>query len=177
MWPQGQWEASKKTAPDGANRQTDRRTWRLSDQLGPEGPSWWKWYTVRIRTWLEMYGQIYPFTFRLSIGLCPRELFQAKGYIWPYNLCLVLLRTGSCKHPLFIKGSPAKGQDHPLKQYTSHGKSEYEMLFFSCWKCYFQRGLIYWHFNENFLFITDNFTIRYNSVVAFRPEMRKSKKH
>ena len=42
MWPEGQWEASKKTALDGAHRHLHRRTWRLYDQLGPVGPSWWK---------------------------------------------------------------------------------------------------------------------------------------
>ena len=46
MWCQGQWEASEKTAPDGADSHTDthpdRWTWQLYDQLGPEGPSWWK---------------------------------------------------------------------------------------------------------------------------------------
>ena len=28
---------AKKTAHDGADRQTDRQTWRLLDQPGPEG--------------------------------------------------------------------------------------------------------------------------------------------
>ena len=42
MWPEGQWEASKKNAPDGADTQTNR----LYDQLGPVGPSWWKWGKV-----------------------------------------------------------------------------------------------------------------------------------
>ena len=41
LWSEGQWEASKKTAHNGADRQTDRRTlrrtWRLLDHLGPEG--------------------------------------------------------------------------------------------------------------------------------------------
>ena len=37
MWSEGQWEASKKTGPDGANTQTEPRTWRLYDQLGPTG--------------------------------------------------------------------------------------------------------------------------------------------
>ena len=32
----------KKTAPDGANRHTDRQTWRLSDWIGPVGPIQWK---------------------------------------------------------------------------------------------------------------------------------------
>ena len=51
-----------------------------------------KWYTVRIRTWLGIYGQIYPFAFRSSLGLCPLELLQPKGYIWPYIPRLVLIR-------------------------------------------------------------------------------------
>ena len=51
-----------------------------------------KWYTVRIRTWLGIYGKIYPFAFRSSLGLCPWELLQAKGYIWLYIPCLVLIR-------------------------------------------------------------------------------------
>ena len=51
-----------------------------------------KWYTVRIRTQLGIYGQIYPFAFRSSLGLRPRELLQAKGYIWPYIPPLVLIR-------------------------------------------------------------------------------------
>ena len=33
-----------------------------------------------------------PFAFRSSLGLHPRELLQAKGYIWPYIPPLVLLR-------------------------------------------------------------------------------------
>ena len=36
-------------------------------------------YTVRFRTQLGIYGQIYPFAFRSSLGLCPRELLQTKG--------------------------------------------------------------------------------------------------
>ena len=51
-----------------------------------------KWYTVRIRTQLGIYGQIYPFAFRSSLGLCPWELLQAKGYIWPYIPPLVLIQ-------------------------------------------------------------------------------------
>ena len=31
-----------------------------------------------------MYGQIYPFASRSYLGLCPWELLQAEGYIWPY---------------------------------------------------------------------------------------------
>ena len=42
----GSMRSLKKTALDGANRQTDRqtdrRTWRLYDQLVPVGPSCWK---------------------------------------------------------------------------------------------------------------------------------------
>ena len=41
MWPEGQWDALKKNPHDGAkhytDRQTDGQTWRLLDQLGPEG--------------------------------------------------------------------------------------------------------------------------------------------
>ena len=37
-------ERPQKTAPKGADRHPDRRTWQLYDQLGPEGPSWWKSY-------------------------------------------------------------------------------------------------------------------------------------
>ena len=33
---------------------------------------------------MSAYGQIYPFTFRSSVELRPRELLQANGYIWPY---------------------------------------------------------------------------------------------
>ena len=33
----------KKMHPrEQTDRQTDRPTWRLYDQLAPEGPSWWK---------------------------------------------------------------------------------------------------------------------------------------
>ena len=38
MWSQGQWEPYKKTAPDGADIQTDTRTWQLYDGIDPEGP-------------------------------------------------------------------------------------------------------------------------------------------
>ena len=51
-----------------------------------------KWFIVRIRTWLRINGQIYPFAFRRSLGQRPRELLQAKGYIWPYISRLVLIR-------------------------------------------------------------------------------------
>ena len=51
-----------------------------------------KWYTVPIRTWLGIHGQIYPFAFRSSLGLSPRELLQTKGYIWPYIPPLILIR-------------------------------------------------------------------------------------
>ena len=51
-----------------------------------------KWFTVRIRAQLGIYGQIYPFPFRSFLGLCPRELLQAKGFIWSYIPPLVLIR-------------------------------------------------------------------------------------
>ena len=51
-----------------------------------------KWYTVRIRTRLGIYGKTHPFAFRSSLGLRPRTLLQAKGYIWPYITPLVLIR-------------------------------------------------------------------------------------
>ena len=41
---------------------------------------------------LGIYGQIYPFAFRSSLGLGSRKLLQAKGYIWPYIPPLVLIR-------------------------------------------------------------------------------------
>ena len=50
-----------------------------------------KWYTVCIRTGLRIYGQIYPFAIRSSLGLRPWELLQAKGYICPYIPPLVLI--------------------------------------------------------------------------------------
>ena len=55
--------------------------------------SYWlfKWYNVHIRTQLGIYGQIEPFSFRSSLGLCPLELLQAKGYIWPDIPRLVLI--------------------------------------------------------------------------------------
>ena len=34
MWSQGQWEASKKTSPDGADRQTDKQTHRQTHGHG-----------------------------------------------------------------------------------------------------------------------------------------------
>ena len=37
------------------DRQTDRRTWWLYDQLGPVGPSWWKFGSRRWR----VYGLLY----------------------------------------------------------------------------------------------------------------------
>ena len=61
-----------------------------------------KWYA---RTQLGIYGQIYPFVFRSSLGLCPRELLQAKGVyltVYPsscpntdsnknkYSICIVV---------------------------------------------------------------------------------------
>ena len=51
-----------------------------------------KWYTVRTRTRLGIYGQIYPFAFRSSRGRSPLELLQTKGYIWPYIPPVVLIR-------------------------------------------------------------------------------------
>ena len=48
--------------------------------------------TVRIRPRLRIYGQIYPFAFKSSLGLRPRELLQTKGYILPYIPCLVQIR-------------------------------------------------------------------------------------
>ena len=51
-----------------------------------------KWYTARIKTRIRIYGHIYPFAFRSSLGLPPPELLQAKGYIWPYIPSLVLIR-------------------------------------------------------------------------------------
>ena len=38
-------------------------------------------YCIRIRTRGGIYGQIYPFGFKSSLGLRPRELLQPKGYI------------------------------------------------------------------------------------------------
>ena len=72
-------------------------------ELLPLWPS--KWYTVLIRTQIRICGQIYSFAFRSSIGLCPRELLQVKGYIWPYIPPLVLLRiqySKTCCAGIFI---------------------------------------------------------------------------
>ena len=55
-----------------------------------------KWYTVCIRTWLGIYGQIYTFAFSSFLGLLPRELLHAKGYIWLYIPPLVLIRIQYC---------------------------------------------------------------------------------
>ena len=33
MWPEGQWETSKKTAPDGADKQTHRHTHGHGDSM------------------------------------------------------------------------------------------------------------------------------------------------
>ena len=51
-----------------------------------------KWHTVRIRTRLGIYIQIYPVPFRSSLKLRPRELLQAKGNILPYIPPLVLIQ-------------------------------------------------------------------------------------
>ena len=45
------------------------------------------YYWVKHFWWVEA-----SCTFRNSLGLCPRELLQAKGYIWQYIPCLVLIR-------------------------------------------------------------------------------------
>ena len=47
-----------------------------------------KWYTVRIRTQLGIYGQIYRFAFKSSLMHCPRELLQAKGIFDHISLLL-----------------------------------------------------------------------------------------
>ena len=41
MWSQG----LGKTAPDGTNTHTNKRTWRLYDWIGPVGPIQWKFNT------------------------------------------------------------------------------------------------------------------------------------
>ena len=41
---------------------------------------------------LKIYGQIHASASRSSLGLRPRELLQAEGYIWPYIPPLVLIR-------------------------------------------------------------------------------------
>ena len=51
-----------------------------------------KWYNVCIRTWLGIYGKIYPSAFRSSLRLRSQELLQAMGYIWPYIPPLILIR-------------------------------------------------------------------------------------
>ena len=42
-------------------------------------------YCICIRTRGGIYGQIYPFAWRISRGRSPRELLKAKGYIWPLS--------------------------------------------------------------------------------------------
>ena len=55
-----QWEALEKIALDGANRNTDKQTdrwaWRLLDQLGPVGPSSWKWYPLSFPIFVPNFG-------------------------------------------------------------------------------------------------------------------------
>ena len=55
----------------------------------PPCPCIWD-YTVRIRTQLGIYGKILPFA--CSLGLCPQERPQAKGYIQSYIPRPVLIR-------------------------------------------------------------------------------------
>ena len=50
-------------------------------------------YCIRIRTRGGMYGQIYPSAWTSSRGQSLRELLKAEGYIWPYILSRVLIRT------------------------------------------------------------------------------------
>ena len=47
MWPQSQWEASKRTAPNGTATHPDRRIFRLYDWIGPVGPIQWKWFSTQ----------------------------------------------------------------------------------------------------------------------------------
>ena len=58
--------------------------------------SWAYWlfksYNVHIRTQLGIYSKTHPFAFRSSLGLRPRTLLQAKGYILQYITPLVLIR-------------------------------------------------------------------------------------
>ena len=51
------------------------------------------WYCIRIRKRWGIYGHIEPFAWRSSRGRSPRELLNAKGYIWPYIPSQVLIRT------------------------------------------------------------------------------------
>ena len=60
-----------------------------------------KWYTVCIRIRLGIYGQIYPFTFRSSHGLCPRE---GKGvYLTVYPLSCFNTETVCCSTAICSK--------------------------------------------------------------------------
>ena len=55
------------------DRQTNTRTWRLYDQLGPVGPSWWKGYfsTAKFRLDLLLYQTEYEqLNCLISISLC-----------------------------------------------------------------------------------------------------------
>ena len=53
-----------------------------------------QYYTVSaLGQEIRIYGQLYPFAWRSSHGRSPRELLKVKGYIWPYILNRVLIRT------------------------------------------------------------------------------------
>ena len=87
-----------------------------------------KWYTVRIRTRLGIYGQIYPFAFRGSLELRPRELLQAKGYIWPYIPPLFLIRI----HTIFSLPKLSSMEERKYHVFTSNLQGIWSKLSIHC---------------------------------------------
>ena len=85
-----------KNCTDGADRQTDRhpdrRTWRLYDQLGPEGPSWWKIWQRRIWLFLKVH-----FCTK-SCCLTPHTSVAVGQWTWLYILQWNRF-TGGSKYP------------------------------------------------------------------------------
>ena len=84
-----------------------------------------------MRTRLGMHGHIYPFVFRCSLRLCPRELLYVKWYIGPYIPCLVLI----------------------LIQYRRRALIQWWKI---CWEgilvCSYQ-SIILWHLTPNYFLI------------------------
>ena len=75
MWPEGQWEASKKNAPDGVQPRTDGRTWRLYDWIGPVGPIQWKSINKNNKKLQQISKNLTTKILKKSFFLLPDDFF------------------------------------------------------------------------------------------------------
>ena len=76
-----------------------------------------KWYTVRMRTQLGIYSQIYPFALRSSLGLRPWELLQGKGIEYYLDITRQgLISPQSCPSPFYMHHQSTSSWSRPLSE-------------------------------------------------------------